>query len=126
MEKYIVNINDVPVGKITGREVRDLINANTVGSEGITLRIVDVLPQATSFPGHIHTESEEVIFVLSGRGEIKIGEEVSPMKPGDAIWLPKGLKHLIRNVGKESMRLACSFSTCDFFRDMKNDETMKF
>ncbi len=126
MGTYIVNINDVPVGKITGREVRDLINANTVGSKGITLRIVDVLPKATSFPGHIHRESEEVIFVLSGRGEIKIGEEVFPMKPGDAIWLPKGIKHLIRNVGNETMRLACSFSTCDFSRDLKNDESMKF
>lgn len=126
MGKYIVNIDEVPVGKITGREIRDLISAQTVGSKGISLRITDVLPQATSFPGHIHTESEEVILVLSGRGEIKIGDEVFPMKPGDAIWLPKGVAHLIRNVGDEVMRMACAFSTNDLTRDLKNDESLKF
>jgi quercetin dioxygenase-like cupin family protein len=126
MGKYIVNLNEVPVGKITGREIRDLISGQTVGSKGISLRITDVLPRATSFPAHIHTDSEEVILVLSGRGEIKIGEEVFPMKPGDAIWLPKGVPHLIRNVGDEVMRMACSFSTNDLTRDLKNDESLKF
>ena len=126
MLKYIVNIDEAPVGKITGREVRDLISGKTVGSQGITLRITDVLPGATSFPGHIHAECEEIILVLSGKGEIKIGEEIFPMKPGDAIWLPQGVRHLIRNTGREVMRMACSFSSADFSRDLKNDGSMKF
>lgn len=123
---YIVNLNEVPVGKITGRETRDLISGKTVGSKGISLRIADVLPGALCTPGHVHTECEEVIFILSGQGEIKIGEEVFPMKMGDAILLPTGIPHLIRNTGKEVMRMACSFSSNDISRDLKNEETMKF
>jgi len=126
MGKYIVNLNEVPVGKITGRETRDLISGKTVGSKGISLRIADVLPGALCTPGHVHTECEEVIFILSGQGEIKIGEEPFPMKIGDAILLPTGVPHLIRNTGKEVMRMACSFSSNDISRDLKNDETMKF
>ena len=126
MGKYIVNLNDVPVGKITGRETRDLISGKTVGSKGISLRIADVLPGALCTPGHVHTECEEVIFILSGQGEIKIGEETFPMKIGDAILLPTGVPHLIRNTGKEVMRMACSFSSNDISKDLKNDETMKF
>ena len=126
MGKYIVNLNEVPVGKITGRETRDLISGKTVGSKGISLRIADVLPGALCNPGHVHTECEEVIFILSGQGEIKIGEETFPMKIGDAILLPTGVPHLIRNTGKEVMRMACSFSSNDISRDLKNDETMKF
>ena len=126
MGKYIVNLNEVPVGKITGRETRDLISGKTVGSKGISLRIADVLPGALCTPGHVHTECEEVIFILSGQGEIKIGEETFPMKIGDAILLPTGVPHLIRNTGKEVMRMACSFSSNDISRDLKNDETMKF
>jgi uncharacterized RmlC-like cupin family protein len=112
MGKYIVNLNEVPVGKITGRETRDLISGKTVGSKGISLRIADVLPGA--------------IFILSGHGEIKIGEEAFPMKVGDAIHLPTGVPHLIRNTGKEVMRMACSFSSNDISRDLKSEEKMKF
>jgi len=126
MGKYIVNLNEVPVGKITGRETRDLISGKTVGSKGISLRIADVLPGALCTPGHMHTECEEVIFILSGQGEIKIGEEPFPMKIGDAILLPTGVPHLIRNTGKEVMRMACSFSSNDISRDLKNEEGMKF
>ena len=126
MGKYIVNLNEVPVGKITGRETRDLISGKTVGSKGISLRIADVLPGALCTPGHVHTECEEVIFILSGQGEIKIGEETFPMKIGDAILLPTGVPHLIRNTGKEVMRMACSFSSNDISRDLKNDERMRF
>ena len=126
MGRYIVNLSEAPVGKIPGRETRDLINAKTVGSRGISLRITDVLPGALCTPGHSHTECEEVIFILSGQGEIKIGEEPFPVKIGDAILLPTGVPHLIRNTGKEVMRMACSFSSNDISRDLKNDETMEF
>jgi uncharacterized cupin superfamily protein len=124
--KYVVNVDEVPVGKIPGREIRDLINGKTVGAKTISLRITDVLPGEICTPGHTHTECEEVIFVLSGKGDIKIGEEVFPMKTGDAIWLPVGIGHLIRNTGKEMMRMACSFSSPDFSRDLKSVEAMKF
>ena len=126
MGRYIVNINDVEAGRIPGREIRDLINENTVGAKGVSLRITDLLPGETSYPGHIHSDSEEVIFVLSGKGEIKIGDETFPMNPGDAIYLPAGLKHLMRNTGKEAIRLACTFTSCDMRRDLVNDESMDF
>jgi mannose-6-phosphate isomerase-like protein (cupin superfamily) len=124
--KYVVNVNEVPVGKIPGREIRDLINGKTVGAKTISLRITDVLPGEVCTPGHTHTECEEAIFILSGKGDIKIGEEVFPMKAGDAIFLPIGVGHLIRNTGQETMRMACSFSSPDFSRDLKSVESMKF
>jgi uncharacterized cupin superfamily protein len=124
--KYIVNLNEVPVGKMTGRETRDLINGKSVGSRNLSLRITDVLPGAVCYPGHIHTECEEVIFILSGLGNIKIGDETFPLKEGDAVHLPVGLQHLIRNTGDRVMRMACSFSSNDISRDLKNDDSMKF
>jgi uncharacterized cupin superfamily protein len=126
VEKYVINVNEVPVGKIPGREIRDLINGKTVGAKTISLRITDVMPGEVCTPGHTHTECEEVIYILSGKGDIKIGEEVFSMKVGDAVYLPTGVGHLIRNTGKEVMRMACSFSSPDFSRDLKSVEAMKF
>jgi len=126
MNKFIVNIDDVPVGRIPGREIRDLVNKKILGSKGISLRITDVLPKDTTYPGHTHTDCEEIIFLLSGGGEIKIGDDVFPIKEGDAIYLPRGVKHLIRNKGKELMRLACCFSSSDMTRGLRNEESMNF
>ena len=126
MGKYVVNVNEVPAGKIPGRETRDLINGKTVGAKTISLRITDVLPGQVCTPGHTHTQCEEVIFILSGKGDIKIGDEVFPMKVGDAVFLPIGVGHLIRNTSKDVMRMACSFSSPDFSRDLESVESMKF
>ena len=65
MAKYVVNVNEVPVGKIPGRETRDLINGKTVGAKTISLRITDVMPGEVCTPGHTHTECEEVIYIPS-------------------------------------------------------------
>jgi len=126
MKKYVVNINDVPVNRITGRETRDLVNGNSVGSKSISLRITDVLGGEITYPGHVHNDCEEIIFILSGSGEIKIEDQVHTIKEGDAIFLPKGIKHLIRNTGKENMRMACSFSSPDMAKGLKSEESMDF
>lgn len=126
MKKYIVNLNEVEVGKIAGREIRDLINEKTVQSKEISLRVTDVLPNQTTYPGHVHTACEEIIYVFSGHGEIKIENEVLPMNPGDAIYLPQGIKHLMRNTGDEIMRLFCTFSSSEMSSCLKCEETMKF
>jgi uncharacterized cupin superfamily protein len=126
MTNYVINVNDVPAGEITGREIRDVFNQANTGSEDISLRITDVLPGQTTYPGHIHTESDEIILILSGEGDIKIGEAVFPIKPWDAIFIPRGKGHLIRNAGDDAMRMVCTFSTSDLARDLESVDTMDF
>ncbi len=126
MMEYVINVNDVPAGKITGREIRDVFNEGNTGSNELSLRITDVLPGQTTYPGHIHTESDEIILILSGKGDIKIGDEVFPIKTWDAIFIPRGKEHLIRNVGEGAMRMVCTFSTSDLARDLESVDTMDF
>ena len=97
-----------------------------MGSKKISLRITDVLPEQTASPGHTHTACEEIIFVFSGHGRIKIGEKTFEIRKGDAIYLPEGVGHMIQNNGKEVMRLFCAFSSADFTRDLQNEKSMDF
>ena len=124
--KHIVNIDDVPVRRITGRKIIDLINQEITGSRNISLRITDVLPGEIAYPGHTHTDCEEIIFVFSGHGRIKIKDKTFVIKQGDAIYLPRGVKHLMQNNGKKVMRLFCSFSSPDFTRGLQNEKSMDF
>jgi len=48
---------------------------------------------------------EEIYIVQSGRGRIKVGEEVSEVGPGDAIHIPIGLFHELTNTGEEILTL---------------------
>jgi mannose-6-phosphate isomerase-like protein (cupin superfamily) len=67
----------------------------------------------TQFVGHIPTGRapdhfhpyDEVVYVLAGEGELHIGEERAPLRPGTAIHLPARLVHCLENFGPGEMRV---------------------
>ena len=126
MVKYKVHIDNLPVVQVPGREVRCAVSGHVSGSEQMTMQIVDVLPGAVSKPGHTHNDCEEIIFVHSGAGEILIDDKVYQMKPGDVVFLPRGVRHMTRNPGKDKMRLICSFSACDLKMGMCFHQDMEY
>ena len=44
---------------------------------------------------------EEIYFVLSGTGEMRVGDEHRQVGPGDATWIPAGSAHALLNNGGE-------------------------
>lgn len=46
---------------------------------------------------------EEIYFVLSGSGEMRVGEEARQVGPGDATWIPVGSAHALLNNGQEDL-----------------------
>jgi quercetin dioxygenase-like cupin family protein len=124
--KYRININEVPMREFAGRELWSLVGGDEVRAEEMSLSVVDVLPGAVTKPGHVHRDAEEIIFVTSGEGQILIGDETNPLTPGDAIIIPRGVPHLIRNIGREKMRLICSFSTPDVSRGIESLPELDF
>ena len=63
------------------------------GSRALGATLTEVAPGAVSFPRHAHHANEEAIYVLSGSGEARIGEERVAVRPGDWIALPAGPSH---------------------------------
>jgi quercetin 2,3-dioxygenase len=61
-------------------------------------------PGRESFAFHVHHGEEECLFVLSGRGVIRVGPEELPLGPGDlAGFPPQGHPHVVRNTGTEDL-----------------------
>jgi len=52
---------------------------------------------------HVHTRTEEVYFILSGRGEMTLDGKPYPVGPGNLILTGLGTKHGLRNVGDEGL-----------------------
>lgn len=71
-----------------------------------------VPPGRSAFPHHFHCANEEAVFILSGQGEVRIGDEKAPVTAGDYIALPIGPQHAhsLVNTGEADLTYLC-FST---------------
>jgi quercetin dioxygenase-like cupin family protein len=67
---------------------------------------VVVLEPGESPPRHKHDDTEQVFFVLSGKGRLWIeGEpQEAPVQPGDVVRIPVGVYHRIFCQGDEPLR----------------------
>jgi quercetin dioxygenase-like cupin family protein len=76
----------------------------------MSLGEVIVLP-GKSHEWHTHTDSDEVVYVLSGHGEFGVGEgNRFRIKPGDAIHIPTGVGHDSHNTGWAPLHLLVMYS----------------
>lgn len=53
-------------------------------------------------PVHDH-ETIETYTILSGTGEMYVGDEVEPLKPGDSVYIEKNVPHGLKNTGDSDM-----------------------
>ena len=65
------------------------------------------LPAGGRTQPHRHRLSEEFYYVIEGEGVMSIGEEESPVSPGDAVLIPPGARHALRNTGPGPLRILC-------------------
>jgi len=59
------------------------------------------LQPTLSYESHSHKDHEEVYYILSGNGSIKIDNEVAKFRDGDIIYIPVNKIHSITNEGDE-------------------------
>ena len=74
--------------------------------------LYEVEPGRTAFPHHFHCANEEGIFILEGKGELRIGEECVTVEKDEYIAFPVGPQsaHSLKNTGTAPLRYLC-FST---------------
>jgi mannose-6-phosphate isomerase-like protein (cupin superfamily) len=71
-------------------------------------------------PPHIHTREDEFFYVLDGTFEIRIGEELLDLGPGDYAYVPRRTVHNFRNTADTPSRILVGFTPAGiegFFRE---------
>ncbi len=126
MSKPVININDIellprppafaPKGAVAERyDARMGFIAPRIGAQKLGCNITAVPPGKRAFPFHNHHANEEMVYVLEGTGEVRIGEATYPIRAGDIIALPAGgqeTAHQVVNTGREELKyLAVSTRT---------------
>ena len=91
--------NDVP-----GVALRWVIGAGD-GAPRFAMRVIEVQPGSTT-PHHEHWWEHEV-YVLSGSGLVKGGDEERPIQEGSVVYVPGDEKHQFVNTGDDVLRFIC-------------------
>lgn len=103
----IRNLNDAPAFTTKdGSEIRELLAHRNSGIRNQSLAEARV-PVGGSTLEHYHPKAEEIYFITAGEGTMRIENETRPIKIGDAIAIPPGLKHKLWNTGNDVLKLLC-------------------
>lgn len=108
----VVNVSEVDASsrsKGSRFGMTSKILARVAGARGIGCSWYEVPAGKTAFPAHWHGAMEEAIFVLEGKGRLRIGEEHVTVGAGDWITLPAGPDHAhqLVNDGDAPLRYLC-------------------
>jgi len=118
MKKPIVNVNDVelrprpevyaPTGATAEKfEVLTAHLSRQLGAKKLGYNISCVPPGKSAYPFHSHRVNEEMFFILSGSGELRVGDATYELREGDVIACPTGgpeTAHQIRNTASGDLR----------------------
>jgi quercetin dioxygenase-like cupin family protein len=72
-----------------------------------------VFTPGTELPPVSH-EVEEVAYVVSGSGELRLDDGVVLFAPGDALHIPAGVWHAVVNTGAEDVVMVFGFPHPDY------------
>jgi mannose-6-phosphate isomerase-like protein (cupin superfamily) len=103
----IVNHRDTtPFTTVDGSTIRELLAHRNSAIRNQSLAEARVPPGRATIPHH-HAVAEEIYYMLSGTGSMTLGDESRPVGPGDAIAIPPGVRHTIRNTGGDELVFLC-------------------
>ena len=123
---YVINENDVEAKELPGRSLKWLYTPEMKQAEGFTFNVVTLDPGNTVKPAHSHKNNEELIYIVSGTGEVCIDGNVSEVSAGSAVVFSKGSVHMLRNSGSEAMKVACFFTPPATLSDYSFHEEIEF
>ncbi len=58
--------------------------------------------------------TEELAYVITGQGELRLDEEAVPYRAGSALFIPAGVWHAVANTGDEPVTMVFAFPHPDY------------
>src|SRR5258705_2847664 len=81
----------------------------------------ETVPAGTKSTFHVHHDSDEVAYVLSGEVTFKIGDEVTVGGPGTCAFMPRDVPHAWKSTGAKTGRVLFLYTPAragKFFEDL--------
>jgi mannose-1-phosphate guanylyltransferase/mannose-6-phosphate isomerase len=95
--EYIKDLTKVSVNGYDFADYKHLFKLDK-----IVMSHVSVKP-GESVPPHVHDNEEQTYWIIKGIGKIRLGNEEYDVCGGQAVYIPLGTEHTIKNTGQEPL-----------------------
>ncbi|SFM47031.1 cupin domain-containing protein [Thermodesulforhabdus norvegica] len=106
---YYVREGEVAGLELPGRLWKKLVGPEDGNCRNMIFGVV-IFPPGSDPGSHRHENEEEIIYVISGRGETTVEGKVYRLEPGVAVFTSPGEEHGVKNTGSEPLVLISVFS----------------
>lgn len=108
--EHVIHESETEAKDLPGRKHKMIVSPWHFGpAEHMCFGLAD-FPANAHAPEHVHEDSEEIIYVLTGEGEIYFDGKPEPVTVGSCVYVPKGVTHSINNTSDVVMRIVYVFS----------------
>ena len=107
MSVKVLRLDEIQTKEVLGGPLKIVFNPETAGTKHLRFSVGHFSP-GQGLTGHIHPESEEVYYVIEGRGTVYIGKEKAEteVNTDTAVYVPPGTIHSIRNTSNRKLIVA--------------------
>ena len=95
-----------PFTTLDGSTIREIVGPAWTPARNQSLAEATVLVGGRTI-AHYHRTTEELYYIVSGTGLMRVGEEERGVRRGDCVVIPPGAEHKLSNTGAEPLVLLC-------------------
>lgn len=106
------NVDETEALKLSWGQLVWLVGEVQMPDAEQTLGVVTIQPGNRN-PLHMHPNCEELLYVLEGEAEHKLGDETFHITAGDVIRIPRGVQHWAEAKGNTPLKAIISFSAAN-------------
>lgn len=72
--------------------------------------VVMSIPVDGEIGEEVHEVEDQLLYLVSGEGEVKLGSDTHTFEAGDAVLVPAGENHNVINTGGEELKIITTYS----------------
>lgn len=107
--RNFINSEDVPTQMLDWGTIKWMSSPKVNDAEQFSAGVV-LLEPGQGHDLHTHPNSEEILYVISGKGEQTVADDTREVGQGDMIHIPKGVEHGTQNTGWEPLKFIAVYS----------------
>ena len=126
MSIKVFDINKTEIKKILGGPIKLILSNNEEGSKNQLLAFGMFKPGEGLYP-HLHHKSEEIYYVVKGKGTLFFGEDNKPMNisTNQIIYIPADTPHGVTNTSTDELIIGFIMTPGVKIADYKITEDLK-
>ncbi len=104
----LTNVMDIQEDKPHAATVRSwrILTGDAIKNPNLKFVDDDLVPPGNAIKSHVDNW-DEIYYIITGKGEMTIGNETTPASEGDVFHIPTNTPHSLKNTGKRDLRFIC-------------------